>query len=249
MSLSTKFICTFNISARLSVFWIATFSLIDVFVVPSPNTEFTFIFWLRICISLLFKSVIISTFSCVWILISTSNVTFMPIFLPFITLHSIIFIFGLMSTSIPSLSSGILKFSEKSRFVLSPLTLSSILSESLSAKYIMYVRIFPSIFNFPSIISFLYIHTFPLVLIVLKMSGFESGTIMSPCIFMISFFSHIVLFTFKLSFVVFISIKKTSSTFCLLMYMKVSSILCTREIAFFPCNYIFISISPTPPSI
>jgi len=38
------------------------------------------------------------------------SLTFMPIFLPFITLHSIIFIFGLMSTSIPSLSSGILRF-------------------------------------------------------------------------------------------------------------------------------------------
>ena len=94
--------------------------------------------------------------------------------------------------------------SEKSNPVFNPL----ILSVFPSAKYIIYVMIFPSILIFPSIISFLYIHGIPFVVIVFNISGFESGTIMSPCIFITSFFSHITLFTFKVSFVVFISMKK-----------------------------------------
>ena len=180
-------------------------------------------FLLRTCIFLSFKSVITSTVSFEYTFIFISNVTFIPIFLPFIILHSINFIDEFISTFIPLFNSGMLKLSEKSRFVFRPLMLfilflliasilpsliadvfislstvifalsvlipfsknespvvSLVVSSVASAKYIIYAKIFPSNFIFSSITSFLYIHTFPLVFIVFNISGFESGTIMSP---------------------------------------------------------------------
>ena len=146
-------------------------------------------------------------------LIDTSTEAFIAIFLPFKILHSISFIVGVKSAFIPSCKSGTLIVSEKSNPVFNPLILSFIFSlELVSARYIIYVRTFPSILIFPSIISFLYMHMVPLVFTVLNISGFESGTIMSPCMLIISFFSQITFLTFKVSFVIFISMKITSST-------------------------------------
>ena len=59
--------------------------------------------------------------------------------------------------------------------------------------YMIYVLTPPSILILPSCNSLLYIHARPLVQIVFKMSGFESGTIMSPSAKMISFFSAMIL--------------------------------------------------------
>ena len=119
----------------------------------------------------------------------------MPIFLPFITLPSIDFTFTSEITVIPSLQFGTFKFSEKSILVFNPLTVSSV----PSGIYIIYVFTAPSSLTFSSCASFLYIDTTPLVQIVFKISGFESGTIISPSANIISFFSAINLFILKFS--------------------------------------------------
>ena len=160
----------------MSVFGIATFSFTYVLLFPSHNNEFIFSFLLKICILTSFTFVVISASSCKRIFIEISTFAFIPIFLPFITLHSKFFIFGSISTIIPICNSGTTIVSEKSSVVFNPLKLFF----SPSAKYIIYETIFPSNLNFPSKTSFLYIHIFPSVLIVFNISGFESGTIISP---------------------------------------------------------------------
>ena len=144
--------------------------------VPLPTNEFIVILLFKTCMFSSFILVIISisSFECTFIF--TSSATFIEIFLPLRTLHSIDLIVVFISALIDAVISGTFIVSEKSIPVFNPL----ILSFSPSAKYIIYVKIFPSILIFPSIISFLYMHTFPLVFTVFKISGFESGTIISP---------------------------------------------------------------------
>ena len=141
-------------------------------------------------------SFITSTSSLEYIFRYISNVAFIPIFLPFKTLQSIDFTLISVIAFIPSWQFGTFIFSEKSKLVFKPLTESF----TPSGIYIIYVSMFPSNLTFSSFISFLYTDTTPLVQIVFKISGLESGTIISPSTEIISFFSAISLFIFKFSF-------------------------------------------------
>ena len=148
----------------------------------------------------------ISTSSFEYIFIFTSRLAFILTFLPFITLHSISFTLHFVSNIIPSLQPWTAMFSEKSKLQFKALRLSSL----LSGKYITYVFIQPSILTLSSDTSFLYKHTFPDTLIVFKISGFESGTIISLFTKINSFFSATSLLIHIFSLLTCTSINLTS---------------------------------------
>ena len=196
MSLFVMFADTFSISASWSIESICTVSFAFIFVVPVPNKEFTVNDVFKICIPSSFVTSFTTSFSSFeYTFADTSNATFIPIFLSFMTfastLFTLVFSVACISDVIPSIS----MLSEKSNVVLNPLIPSSF----PSGTYIIYVWTLPSNLIFPSCTSFLYIHAIPLVLIVFKTSGLESGIIISPSTNIISVFSDINLFIHKFS--------------------------------------------------
>ena len=142
----------FIISAKLSVSFNFIVSFAYVFVSPLPTSEFTLNFLFNTCTSpTLFTCFIKSTFSLADIIIFASTIALKFTFLPFKTLQSILLTFKSKFKSIPSCASDILKLCENSKLVFRLLMYPS----SVSAKYIIYVSIFPSILTFPLDISFL----------------------------------------------------------------------------------------------